>query len=443
MHHLPKIAAIAASLLLAAAMPARGEAVVTADDTARFLAGLQPSADSPLMPLTRDPAWQRHARFFDGAFAHLEQRQLSRIRAWADANLAAPRPTMFYMFSGPDFLYANAFYSKATTYVFAALEPPGAVPDLTSLPRGRLDDALSNVERSLGSILSFSFFITNQMKVDLHAGQIGGALPILYVFLARSGKTIRSVTPAALDDNGTLVSDNEEAGTATRGARIVFADTDGVERTLSYFSTDLSNSGVRASGFLKFCDTLAPGDSLLKSASYLLHAGNFSTVRDWLLANSAAIIQDDSGIPLARYSSRQWQLLPFGRYAGPIEKFPSRYQQQYAELFTHARPIDFGIGYRWRAHESNLLLSVKLAPGESAEPQPTSSSEPVPPRPKLAHRKKPRPQAPPVGQPTYGYFKPRPQAPPVGQPTYGYFKPRPQAPPVGQPTYGYFYWPWR
>ena len=71
MHHLPKIAAIAASLLLAAAMPARGEAVVTADDTARFLAGLQPSADSPLMPLTRDPAWQRHARFFDGAFAHL------------------------------------------------------------------------------------------------------------------------------------------------------------------------------------------------------------------------------------------------------------------------------------------------------------------------------------------------------------------------------------
>ncbi len=26
---------------------------------------------------------------------------------------------MFYMFSGPDFLYANAFYSKAKTYVLA------------------------------------------------------------------------------------------------------------------------------------------------------------------------------------------------------------------------------------------------------------------------------------------------------------------------------------
>ena len=50
-------------------------------------------------------------------------------------------------------------------------------------------------------------------------------------------------------------------------------------------------------------------------------------------------------------------LLPFGRYAGPIDKFPGRYQQSYAELFRGAQPIDFGIGYRWRSYESNLLLS--------------------------------------------------------------------------------------
>ena len=35
---------------------------------------------------------------------------------------------MFYMFSGPDFLYADAFYSKATTYVLSALDP-GPVPE--------------------------------------------------------------------------------------------------------------------------------------------------------------------------------------------------------------------------------------------------------------------------------------------------------------------------
>jgi hypothetical protein len=395
-----KIAAVAAAMILAAAPAARAADTVTADDTARFLAGLPPSAASPLTPLTGDPAWQRHARFFDSAFAQLEQRQLSKIRTWAAANLAAPRPTMFYMFSGPDFLYADAFYSKATTYVLSALEPPGSVPDLTKLPRGGIDAALYNVERSLGSILSFSFFITKQMKVDLHAGQISGTLPILYVFLARSGKTIRNVSPVAIDGKGTAYFANENPGpNATRGVRIVFAGGDGVERTLYYFSTDLSNPGVKASGFLKFCATLAPGNSLIKSASYLLHAGNFTAVRDFLLANSATIIQDDSGIPLAYYSPRKWRFFPFGRYAGPIAEFPGRYQESYAELFRQAQPMDFGIGYRWRSYESNLLLSVRLPDDGSAGTE-ASTDEPAPRPPRL---RKPRPPAP-VGPQSGGFF---------------------------------------
>ena len=60
-----KTVAVAAVMLLAGAVGAANAAEVTADDTARFLAGMMPSADSPLMALTRDPAWQRHARFFD------------------------------------------------------------------------------------------------------------------------------------------------------------------------------------------------------------------------------------------------------------------------------------------------------------------------------------------------------------------------------------------
>ncbi|WGD55833.1 hypothetical protein QA641_19265 [Bradyrhizobium sp. CB1650] len=393
-----KIAAVALASLFAVASFARA-ADVTFDDTARFLAGMQPSADSPLVPLTRDPAWQHHAKFFDGAFAQLEQRQLSRIRNWADVNLAAPRPTMFYMFSGPDFLYANAFYSKASTYVLGALEPVGAVPDLTKLPRGSVGAALYSVERSLGSILSFSFFITKHMKVDLHANQVHGTLPILYVFLARSGKTIRNVEMVALDDKGGMHVGNDNPGrNATRGVRITFVG-DGEVRTLYYFSTDLSNPGARATGFLKFCQTLGPGNSLLKSASYLLHSGNFTTVRDWLLANSATIIQDDSGIPLANYNARQWRFFPFGRYLGPIDEFPGRYQERYAELFTRAQPIDFGIGYRWRTHESNLLLAVR-APGSEAVPaaEAISSAEPPPRPPRPKRPRPPEPIPPPPGR---------------------------------------------
>src|ERR1700744_3189050 len=191
-------AALVISVLLAAAAPVRAADPATPDDTARFLAGMQPSAQSPLATLTKEAAWQRHARFFDSAFGQLEQRQISKIRAWSSANLSAPKSTMFYMFSGPAFLYADLFYPNATTYVLSALEPVGSVPDLTRLPY--LGESLYDIEHSMSSILNFSFFITKHMKTDLHADEINGNLPILYVFLARSGKTIRNVSLVSLDE---------------------------------------------------------------------------------------------------------------------------------------------------------------------------------------------------------------------------------------------------
>ena len=369
------IIAAAAGLLLAAAAPARAADTATANDTALFLAGMPPAADSPLAPLTKDRAWQQHAHTFDGAFGRLDQGQLARIRAWSSANLTTSRPTMFYMFSGPDFLYANAFYPNATTYVLAALEPVGTVPDLTTL-RGSVASSLYQLHVSLSSILSYSFFITHRMKSDLRATRVNGALPILYVFLARSGKTIREVTMVHLDDAGAVQpdADGNARGNATRGVKIVFAGSDGEPRTLYYFSTNIANDGVKSSGFLKFCESLAPADSLIKSASYLLHSGGFTTVRDFLLANSAVMVQDDSGIPLRYYDAKKWDLQPFGHYLGPIGVFPGRYQPQYAVLFRKSRPIDFGIGYRWRPNESNLLLAAKTS--DDSVPEASAPSNP-------------------------------------------------------------------
>ena len=120
-----RIAAVALALLAAAVSSARA-AEVTFDDTARFLAGMQPSADSPLVPLTKDPSWQRHAKFFDSAFAQLEQRQLSKIRTWSDANLAAPKPTMFYMFSAARTSSTpTPSIPRRRTYVLARWSRPG------------------------------------------------------------------------------------------------------------------------------------------------------------------------------------------------------------------------------------------------------------------------------------------------------------------------------
>ena len=132
-------------------------------------------------------------------------------------------------------------------------------------------------------------------------------------------------------------------------------------RTLYYFSTNLSNGSFERSGFSAFLAKLGPADSFIKSASYLLHGGGFSSVRTFLLDHSATIIEDDSGIPLVYFDQKKWHLQPFGRYVGPLSIFKYGYQSGMVELFRKAAPLDFKLGYRFRRNEFNLLLAQKGA----------------------------------------------------------------------------------
>jgi hypothetical protein len=351
-----------ALFLIAAAQGASAQAGGSANDAARFLAGLKPAADSPAAKFTGEGTWQQHAKQFDTAWATLEKQQLSKVRAWSEANVKAPARPLFYAFSGPDFIYANAFFPDATTYVMVGLEPVGPIPAINDRTR----HSLGNLRGSLNTILNYSYFITSDMGSRLHQGELKGTLPILYVFLARAGKTIHEVSLVNLDKDG-VAHEVAQHGQAPRGGRfdpgvkIVFSGDKGARQTLYYFSTDLSDAGTRSSGFLKFCEKLGTGDALVKSASYLLHGGNFSNVRQFLLNHGRMIVQDDTGVPARYFKNEEWDLKPFGAYLGPIEIFKGMYQPQLAQIFHKGRApkLDFGIGYRWRGHDSNLLLAIK------------------------------------------------------------------------------------
>jgi hypothetical protein len=379
-----KIAALVAGAVMVAGVHGLARAQgASPDDVAKFLAGMQPSAGSPIAPLTRTQGWQRHAKWFDSNWDTLDKRQLSKIRAWSDRHLKDRKNTLYYMFSGPDFLYANAFYPEANTYLMAGLEPVGAIPVVTERTIG----SLPRIQQSIGTSLRLSFFITNHMRQQLTGGDLSGTLPILYSYIARSGKTIREVTLVNLDKDGNLHPAKGEARGMQPGVKIVLQSGNGPAQTLYYFRTDVSNSGVQASGFLKFAATLGNGNGLLKSASYLMHSGNFTQVRDFVLNHSQYIVQDDSGIPLASFRPDVWNFQPFGAYLGPIGVFPGRGQPRLGELFKKAKapPLDFGIGYRHRGHDSNLLLAVRKEPLKVGAPQTTQSAPattqaaPVPP----------------------------------------------------------------
>jgi hypothetical protein len=298
----------------------------------------------------------------------------------------APSPVLFYMFSGPDFLYASAFFPNASTYVMSGLEPTGPIPDLKKLSRESLAHGLRNIEESLGSILSYSFFQTIDMRRTLVASSLPGTLPILYVFLARSGKTIKDVSLVKIDKDGIAQVDDRVVGAeakSPRGVKIEFVGENGQFQTLYYFSVNVDNDGFKAGSFMRFCERLGTGDAFVKSASYLMHREKFSEVREFLLGHSRLLLQDDSGIPVSRFDQGRWQLRPFGHYSGPISLFANRYQSKLAQLFdrNRAEPIEFGVGYRWRSQTSNLMLAVKTDAandGAVAGAQPNQVSAEVP-----------------------------------------------------------------
>ena len=372
--------------LLAARLPAQETQAVPAanpaNDTARLLAGLAPSADPAMVELTRESSWQQHAKFFDTAWAGLEKQQLSKVRGWARTNIPdafAAKGTAFYMFSGPDFLYADTFFPQATSYVLCGMEPIGPLPDVSKLAPRELAGELRTLQASINSVLSFSFFLTKEMKVDFQNHSLSGTLPIIYIFLARSGKTIQDVSYVGLDAEGVLTPRPDAARSAKTlapGVLIHFlAEGSDTPRSLYYFSTDISDSGLKHSGFLKFCKTLAPGNSCVKSASYLMHEGYFSAIRGFLLENSGTLVQDDSGIPCSYFTEDTWQMRFFGHYPGPISLFKNCYQPKLAEYYrtTHPEPLDFGIGYRHRAGESTLMVANrKLAAGNGAGADPAA-----------------------------------------------------------------------
>lgn len=332
----------------------------SANDVARFLAGMPPADGSPLAAVAREASWRSHARSMDVAWASIERRQLSKIRDWSAANLTAPRKTLFYMFSGPDFLYADTFFPKAETYLMSGLEPTGPVPEVVGGRRRSLSYGLAELRSSIGSVMNYSFFRTREMRTTLGTNSFSGTLPILYIFLARTGQTIDEVTLFDVDEDGAEVAAG--AGRpkgAAQGAKIRFTGKDGKSRTILYVRSDVSNTGLKRSGFAAFLNKHEKGDGLVKSASYLMHSGAFSQIRELLLEKTARLVQDDSGIPVTYFKTEEWTLRPFGRYLGPIGLFPDNYQKPLATVFRRGSPprIDFGIGYRFRPSESNLLVA--------------------------------------------------------------------------------------
>ena len=311
------------------------------NDTARLLAGMP--VTGTLASFTQSSGWQAHAAEMDKAWKTKEYFQLGPIATWMTAHAGEyyrTTGTMYYIFSGPDFLYADAFFPDASTYILAGLEPIGQVPDLSRMSPETLSANLGSLRNSISTLLITHYFVTDEMKFELGRGSLTGTVPIFYVFLARLGCTVLDTT---------------YIHSPAEGVRITFSH-NGRSQTLYYFKTNLSGGD---SSFLRWCAARGPGVSLIKAASYLMHGEGFSGVRNFLLGHSRFIVQDDSGIPLRSFG-KNWELEFYGRFIPHGEKFGKYDQAALVEIYHRNPPppeLGFAFGYWWQAERGLLILA--------------------------------------------------------------------------------------
>ena len=317
------------------------------NDIARFIAGLPPEKDAQLLTLAKTPEWTAYSTAMDRNWPKFDYVKLSRIRLWTEKEFAKKRVTaVFYPFSGPDFVYAATFFPQASTYILCGLEPAGDVPTVEKVQP--LVTSIGWLQASFKTLLNAGYFVTQDMSVQLKSSPMQGTVPIMCVMLARLGDRITSIS------------------TGPDMAEIHFVPAKGGgERTLVYFSADLSNGGLRKGALLDYVRKAHADTVYIKSASYLMHEDEFSGIRNVLLSDFNTIVQDDSGIPIRYFDTHRWKLELFGTYATPLDIFAKYNQPDLADLYSKTKgvpPLDFGVGYHWSYKDANLLVATAVAP---------------------------------------------------------------------------------
>ncbi len=344
------------------------------NDSALFIAGIG-NPQGTLAASETNPAWIKYARFISQSWAGFDSRHLAPMRDWAAKELgAATTATVFYPFSGPDFVNMYTLFPHAKTYLMIALEPVGEIPDFSAQAETNF---FANLERSLYDLLQLNFFITEKLKNSLGEPELKGILPVLMFFLAREKAQVLDMRYWVMKPDGTI-AETPAAGPRVlgrddiAGVRLDFARLGSEDRqTLYYFRFNLRDDSLqRHEKFVSFLKGFGPLTTFAKAASYLMHKPRYSGIRQFILEQSHDVLAGDSAIPVKYFDRAAWNLKFFGTYTRPIQYFKNFQQPDLAAIYQGGQnvfPLPFGIDYCHRLNTSNLMLATKkveLASGD-------------------------------------------------------------------------------
>lgn len=261
----------------------------------------------------------------------------------------------FYPFGGPDFLFIHHLFPNADTYFLMGLEKPGTIANTPDQAK------VAAYTQALSYYFGQSYYITKYMMTEMHNNNVDGVLPIITMLMAKDDCQIMSVKYKDFDAQGNIVDANVQKAPLAEVKFFTNAAPD-KEKTLYFYSGNTQNEYFNAGLNAYLAKTLPKQKvgTFLKAASYLMHYSAFSTIRNFVLDNSFAVLQDDSGIPYKEFKPEKWNIQLYGTYKQPLKDFANCYQADLNMLYyqqrASVRPLNFRIGYN---NPSNWMLARK------------------------------------------------------------------------------------
>ena len=339
--------------------------------TASVLAGMKSSAGT-LSNYMDSAAWKENANSIDSSWKRLERTRLVKMRNWRDKELSTINKndkTLFYPFSGPDFLTAYTFFPDVDKYVMLGLEPMGRLPEIAKMKGKDAESYVKNLKISLSDIFNKSYFITQYMGRDLQNQKVNGTLPILSFFIKRTGNEITDIKYVVKKGNDSVIEvpyDYKDKQNLPFGVHISIVS-NGKPKDVYYFRYDVSNSKFGDTTiFFKYLTKMqGPVATYVKSASYLLHNDFMSNMRKFILTKTDDVVEDDTGIPYRFFTEKNnWNTKVYGEYQRPVKDFKwldrqKELQAVFDKDSLNIPKLPFHLGYHWSSNKDVILVCQK------------------------------------------------------------------------------------
>jgi hypothetical protein len=357
---------LACVLFLCAPVANAAAKVSTPQQAAQYFSGLDaPASERKVFQKQTKTAWTNYEKLVG-----------QPLLSWAAKEVAySGGGTVFYPFSGPDFLTVERVYPNAGRYVLVAQQKalkPVYSESMNEMQRQNFEKKLGAAWYKFGIL---GYFRTEDLDQDQRDKSSSlGVTTILMAFAARLGYEVVDVAPLGFNASKGEWETLPASEPQWKSVRLSLQK-EGRKVTLDYLSMDLSDDGLRAQKAQRDWMKLMAGQpTLLKAASHLLQEPYFEILSKMLVSAAPIVVQDETGLDYKDLGKIGTVKL-YGNFIKPQVLFKTTRQPALAAAYKaekNKNELPFAFSYLKKSEMRSLQIARRpqLAREAGQEPVP-------------------------------------------------------------------------